>query len=82
MTGCYADPACADALRVAVDAAATDIDAADLLAVLDRADALTLAAAQADPRRECDAGSIPGSRDALRAWVSARSARVRALWGM
>ncbi len=81
MTGCYADPACVTALQSQVAEVASAIDVANLDAVITAADSLTLAAAQADPRRECDSGSITPSRDTMRAWVSARTARVRALWG-
>ena len=82
MTGCYADPACAAALQAAVADAAVAIDAVDLDGVITAADTLTLAAAQADPRRECDPSGITPARDAMRTWVSARTARVRALWGL
>lgn len=79
--GCWADPDCHEAQADAVDAVLADIDEEALLAAFDGWDALTLDVARDDPKRECPSAQVRPDRNALRDWVAARSAAVRATWG-
>jgi spore coat protein CotH len=79
---CKAHPECHSDWAEAVRALTDNIDVAALSDFIGEIDALTTEAATVDPRRECGADSIPGSRAHVATWVTQRSDQIRAEWGL
>jgi len=79
---CMAHADCRADWAVAVGELLSAIDPTELGGFVAEIDALTSAAAIHDPRRECDATSIPGSRAHVSTWVSQRTAEVQTRWGL
>ena len=82
VSACFADTACRDAHRVAVDAFLSNLDTAGLQAEVDRLEALIDADVTSDPRRECDLTSGASDRAQIRGWLGSRSDAMRAAWGL
>lgn len=79
---CRADPGCAAAWSAEVERLLAAVPGLDLPARLDRLEAITLAGTLADPKRECDEGSLFALRAEVRAWLEGRSETVAAGWGL
>jgi hypothetical protein len=79
---CLGDATCVAVQRTAIATFLTSVEAVDWLALLDQVEALTYAATQADPRRECAAADVQPWRDYVRSWVVAEPAALRAWWGL
>jgi hypothetical protein len=78
---CHADTACLARVRAAVDPVCDAIDGAGLVARFDEQAALIAPFVAADPRKEVDEHVLDAEQEAMRAWLGARSARVRGALG-
>lgn len=79
---CLGDAACLAAYKSEVQSLIAKIDPAKLIEWFNQIDALTLADAMNDPRRECAASTITVNRQALRDYVMAQNGKLRAFWGL
>jgi hypothetical protein len=77
---CWADAACVETQRAAVEALVADVDTDALLAELDAAVALIEEDARSDPRRECLRRDIAPDQAYVRAWVAGASEALWAAW--
>lgn len=77
---CWADAACVEEQRAAVEALVADVDTDALLAELDATVALIADDARSDPRRECAARSIAPDQAYVRAWVAGASEALSTAW--
>ncbi|MFZ5480024.1 MAG: CotH kinase family protein [Myxococcota bacterium] len=75
---CYADDTCRAAQADAFEAHLGALDTDALLAEFDALADLTYDATQLDPRRECAATDVAGSRTTVRDWIAGRVALLRA----
>lgn len=79
---CFADATCYENHRATMAAFLDTWEADDWGPWLDGIEALTFAATQADPRRECAAESVQAYRDYIRAWLAQRPADLRTWYGL
>lgn len=78
---CWNDPRCAALQAGAVVQVTERIDTEAALAWLDAVDALTRAAAESDPRRECPLAQIATERAQIREWFEEENQRLLRQWG-
>jgi spore coat protein H len=75
---CVASEDCRAHWKAEVERVLDEVDFPAMQAELDRMDALTIDAATADPRNECE--DFVNSRVALRAWFDTEPAAIRTAW--
>ncbi len=79
---CFADATCFANHRATMATFLATWEADDWGPWLDNIEALTFAATQTDPRRECAAESVQAYRDYIRAWLAQRPTDLRTWYGL